>query len=244
MFHVEQGTIECFPGRARASVSSFMAFTKGSASRTLLWTPPTSQRIKGCSPLIIPKEKSKRKNASRFAQTGCGAQRPLRALSGTRVLQAAAPTAPPCIRRWRRSSPLHFFLASPIDRPLSRCGGSSPQGSGCALSVTFGDTSPRGRGKKHSRHALGSLSKERQEAFPPRSWLSLRESWREAPERARSSAGRDRRKIIFPLNIAQSEAEGILNPVFVVLKSQNPEKPAQKRLKAVQKRFWMCYTNK
>ena len=86
-------------------------------------------RIKGCSPLIIPKEKSKRKNASRFAKTGCGAQRPLRALSGTRVLLTAAPTAPPCIRRWRRSSPLHFFLASPIDRPLSRCGGSSPQGS-------------------------------------------------------------------------------------------------------------------
>ena len=69
---------------------------------------------KGCSPLIIPKEKSKRKNASRFAQTGCGAQRPLRALSGTRVLLTAAPTAPPCIRRWRRSSPLHFFLVSPI----------------------------------------------------------------------------------------------------------------------------------
>ena len=90
------------------------------------------------------------------------------------------------------------------------------------------------------------FQRERQEAFPPRSWLSLRESWREAPERARSPAGRDRRKIkiIFPLNIAQSEAEGILNPVFVVLKSQNPEKPAQKRLKAVQKRFWMCYTNK
>ena len=88
--------------------------------------------------------------------------------------------------------------------------------------------------------------RERQEAFPSRSWLSLRESWREAPERVRSPAGRDRRKIkiIFPLNIAQSEAEGILNPVFVVLKSQNPEKPAQKRLKAVQKRFWMCYTNK
>ena len=87
-------------------------------------------RTRGCSPLVTPKQKSKRKNASRFAKTGCGAQRPLRALSGTRVLLTAAPTAPPCIRRWRRSSPLHFFLASPIDRPLSRCGGSSPQGSG------------------------------------------------------------------------------------------------------------------
>ena len=104
--------------------------------------------------------------------TGCGTLRLLRALGGTRILQAAAPTAPPCIRHWRRSSPLHFFLASPIDRPLSRCGGSSPQGSGCALSVTFGDTlspfcrcatsSPdrgksfKGRGKKRSLHGLGS----------------------------------------------------------------------------------------
>ena len=98
-------------------------------------------RIKGCSPLIIPKERSKRKNASRFAKTGCGAQRPLRALSGTRVLLTAAPTAPPCIRRWRRSSPLHFFLASPIDRPLSRCGGSSPQGSQ-RLQLPFAVTTP------------------------------------------------------------------------------------------------------
>ena len=71
-------------------------------------------RIKGCSPLIIPKELSKRKKASRCAKTGCGAQRPLRALGGTRVLLTAAPTAPPCFRRRRRSSLLHFFLVSPI----------------------------------------------------------------------------------------------------------------------------------
>ena len=37
----------------------------------------------------------------------CRKLRLLRALSGTRILQAAAPTAPPCFRRWRRSSPLH-----------------------------------------------------------------------------------------------------------------------------------------
>ena len=67
-------------------------------------------RIKGCSPLIIPKEVSKREKASRCAKTGCGAQRPLRALSGTRVLLTAAPTAPPCIRRRRRSSLLRIFL--------------------------------------------------------------------------------------------------------------------------------------
>ena len=79
-----------------------------------LWTPLSPQRVKGCSPLTIPKRKSKPKNASRFAKTGCGAQRPLRALSGTRVLLTAAPTAPPCIRRRRRSSLLHIFLTSPI----------------------------------------------------------------------------------------------------------------------------------
>ena len=42
--------------------------------------------------------------------TGCGTQRPLRALGGTRVLLTAAPTAPPCIRRRRRSSLLRIFL--------------------------------------------------------------------------------------------------------------------------------------
>ena len=75
-----------------------------------LWTPLSPQRVKGCSPLTIPMRKSKPKNASRFAKTGCGAQRPLRALNGTRVLLTAAPTAPPCIRRRRRSSLLRIFL--------------------------------------------------------------------------------------------------------------------------------------
>ena len=35
---------------------------------------------------------------------GCGTQHPHRALGGTRVLLATAPTTPPCFRRWRRSS--------------------------------------------------------------------------------------------------------------------------------------------
>ena len=107
-------------------------------------------RTRGCSPLVTPKQKSKRKNASRFAK--------------------------------------RIFFASPIDRPLSRCGGSSPQGSGSALSVTFGDTlspfcrcatsSPdrgksfKGRGKKRSHHALGSpfggAGAKRLRGFTPR----------------------------------------------------------------------------
>ena len=59
----------------------------------------------------------KQKDAVRRAQSGtiqnalrlsgCGSQHPPRALSGTCVLLAAAPTTPPCFRRWRRSSSLH-----------------------------------------------------------------------------------------------------------------------------------------
>ena len=38
--------------------------------------------------------------------SGCGTQHPHRALGGTCVLLAAAPTTPPCFRHWRRSSSL------------------------------------------------------------------------------------------------------------------------------------------
>ena len=57
---------------------------------------------------------------------GCGTQHPHRALGGTRVLLAAAPTTPPCFRRWRRSSLLQrknyfYFRASgaSADAPLA-----------------------------------------------------------------------------------------------------------------------------
>ena len=52
--------------------------------------------------------------------TGCGTLRLLRALGGTRILQAAAPTAPPCIRHWRRSSPLQTRDCSPLIIPRQR----------------------------------------------------------------------------------------------------------------------------
>ena len=44
---------------------------------------------------------------------GCGSLRLLCALRGTRILQAAAPTAPPCFGRWPRSSPLHWAVFAP-----------------------------------------------------------------------------------------------------------------------------------
>ena len=86
-------------------------------------------RTRGCSPLVTPKQKSKRKNASRFAK--------------------------------------RIFFASPIDRPLSRCGGSSPQGSGCAaLSVTFGDTLSLFVAVRHLPPTGGSLSKGEARSVP------------------------------------------------------------------------------
>ena len=60
---------------------------------------------------------------SRAAQKrnpGRGSQRLHRALGGTRILLAAAPTAPPCFCRWQRSSLLHrgFFSRRTIRRVL------------------------------------------------------------------------------------------------------------------------------
>ena len=56
---------------------------------------------------------------------GCGTQHPLRALGGTRVLLAAAPTTPPCFRRWRRSSSLQrkdYFIISEYRSVCGRSG--------------------------------------------------------------------------------------------------------------------------
>ena len=48
---------------------------------------------------------------------GCGSLRLLRALRGTRFLQAAVPTAPPCFGHWPRSSPLQTRGCSPLVTP-------------------------------------------------------------------------------------------------------------------------------
>ena len=49
---------------------------------------------------------------------GRGSQRLHRALGGTRILLAAAPTAPPCFCRWQRSSLLLFESTRPISLAL------------------------------------------------------------------------------------------------------------------------------
>ena len=56
----------------------------------------------------------------RIRSPGRGSQRLHRALGGTRILLAAAPTAPPCFCRWQRSSLLHrgFFTRRTVRRVL------------------------------------------------------------------------------------------------------------------------------
>ena len=58
--------------------------------------------------------------AAQKRSPGRGSQRLHRALGGTRILLAAAPTAPPCFRRRQRSSLLHrgFFTRRTIRRVL------------------------------------------------------------------------------------------------------------------------------
>ena len=60
---------------------------------------------------------------SRAAQKrnpGRGSQRLHRALGGTRILLAAAPTAPPCFCRWQRSSLLLFESTRSMSLTLSQ----------------------------------------------------------------------------------------------------------------------------
>ena len=56
---------------------------------------------------------------------GRGSQRLRRALGGTRILLAAAPTAPPCFCRWQRSSLLHRGFPPP-DYSAGRCCSNPP----------------------------------------------------------------------------------------------------------------------
>ena len=70
-----------------------------------------------CSLLMSKENQKTTSDFDALDPTGCGTQRPLRALGGTRVLLTAAPTAPPCFRRRRRSSPLQERGCSPLSDP-------------------------------------------------------------------------------------------------------------------------------
>ena len=141
--------------------------------------------------------------------TGCGPLRLLRALGGTRILQAAAPTAPPCIRHWRRSSPLHFFLASPICRPLSRCATAPRRGAGAADTAVSVTTPPV---KMRLERPCGCAAMKAPVGLSSRRAV-CDSRWKDFVLTSVGGAPNANIKIIFPLIMARAHAVAISNSV-------------------------------
>ena len=141
--------------------------------------------------------------------TGCGPLRLLRALGGTRILQAAAPTAPPCIRHWRRSSPLHFFLASPICRPLSRCATAPRRGAGAADTSVSVTTPPM---KMRLERPCGCAAMKAPVGLSSRRAV-CDSRWKDFVLTSVGGATNANIKIIFPLIMARAHAVAISNSV-------------------------------
>ena len=99
---------------------------------------------------------------------GCGSLRLLCALDGTRILQAAAPTAPPCFGHWPRSSPLQTRGYTPLVTPKKmgsiqkiQAAPLWPYSAGILFlicksekSADFSDLLFHGRGRNGKRHML------------------------------------------------------------------------------------------
>ena len=99
----ERASVPC------GTVALFLSGKVGGIARR--WRGAERFYVKWNCSLLMSKENQKTtSDFDALDPTGCGTQRPLRALGGTRVLLTAAPTAPPCIRRRRRSSLLRIFL--------------------------------------------------------------------------------------------------------------------------------------
>ena len=124
------------PCRAYSRGSSFMPFVKSiTAGYVLFCVPKENQKGRRCPQgMKAPsgafklqtglRSKCRVFSAARsplLSRRGrrrvCGSLRLLRALRGTRILQAAVPTAPPCFGHWPRSSPLQTRGCSPLVTP-------------------------------------------------------------------------------------------------------------------------------
>ena len=105
---------------------------------------------------------------------GCGTQHPHRALGGTCVLLAAAPTTPPCFRRWRRSSSLLAMFSGKIIFNFAFAERSAamkaPVGllSGRAVCVSrWRGFAPTSSAERDKRIFTGGIVTEAAAAFPP-----------------------------------------------------------------------------
>ena len=91
----------------------------------------------------------------RSTRPGCGSQHPPRSAC---ILLAAAPTAPPCFRHWRRSSPLPL-VGEPLAKPFTLRGLPKPPlgrggGSASALTERLSPAAAHGQACKLSAHRL------------------------------------------------------------------------------------------
>ena len=92
------------------------AVPAGHESPSGAFKPQTGLRSK-CRVFSAARSLLLSRRGRRRVAAGCGSLRQLCALRGTRILQAAAPTAPPCFGRWPRSLPLQTRGCSPLVTP-------------------------------------------------------------------------------------------------------------------------------
>ena len=93
------------------------AVPAGHESPSGAFKPQTGLRSK-CRVFSAARSLLLSRRGRRRVAAGCGSLRQLCALRGTRILQAAAPTAPPCFGRWPRSSPLRTRGCTPLVTPM------------------------------------------------------------------------------------------------------------------------------
>ena len=158
---------------------------------------------------------------------GCGSLRLLRALSGTRILQAAAPTAPPCFGRWPRSSPLQTKGCSPLIIPKQLDSIQKIQAATLKDFLCYADLESLARRNVKATacfHADVNAPAGSQHQQMPFAVTTL-------PVKKQLRNGRSRfgvaNKNTISAIYAQSEAETILNQIFLNALLQNP--PARLR---------------
>ena len=79
------------------------------------------QPVRGIEGTRPPAGGKKEPSGLFFSVTGCGTQRLPRPLKGPCILRAAAPTTPPCIGHWPRSSLLQVPSCRNVYRGCCRC---------------------------------------------------------------------------------------------------------------------------
>ena len=144
------------------------------------------------------------KVSATFEAAGCGSLRLLRALRGTRILQAAAPTAPPCFGRWPRSSPLQTRGCSPLVTP--KLLGSIQKIQAAALEDFLCSADLKSLARRNVRATACFYADVNAPAGSQRQHMPFTVTTFPVKMRLERSAERDKRKykIIFPLNMPRA----------------------------------------